>query len=143
MGPRVITVMSIEEAYANKIAASIERSVLRDLYDLIIFQPLARLNRETLKKRFDRLQINKTRPKAVSFKEGAALLRKRSEDLTQKRLERELWGLVSDDFMHGGVLIIKNCLNRLCYELEHATNQHIKEKKIQDPFSVPRTNDMH
>lgn len=119
MGPRVITVMSAEEAYANKIAACLERKVIRDLYDITILQPQTAVNAELLKIRFDRLQINRAKPIALNFKEAAGLLRKRAESLTQEDLERELSGVVLDSFMTGGLLIIKNSLNRLCQELEY------------------------
>lgn len=118
MSSRVITVMSLAESYAHKIAASLERSNMRDLYDLSIYQPLTPFDQPTLKKRLSSLQVNRGKKEAIGFQEAASRLKKRLLELTPENLERELLGLVDDGFMQGGVTIIKSCVSRLCQELQ-------------------------
>jgi predicted nucleotidyltransferase component of viral defense system len=118
MSPRVITVMSLAESYAHKIAASLERSTMRDLYDLSIYQPLTPFDQPTLKKRLSSLQVNRGKKEAIDFQEAASRLEKRLSELTPESLEKELFGLIPDEFMHGGATIIKNCVSRLCQELK-------------------------
>ena len=117
MPAQVITIMSLAESYVHKIAACLERRALRDLYDLTILQPLTVLDHNVLKKRLSHLFIERKKPVAISVAEAARRLSLRGEDLQQKNLERELHGLVPDDFLTGGRGIIKNCLNKLCQEL--------------------------
>ena len=118
IGGRVITVMALAESYANKIATCIERINMRDLYDLTIYQPLTSFHQVTLKKRLENIQINRGKNKSIGFKEGAQLLKNRVASIKQSDLERELSGLAPEDFMKGGLNIIKNSVNRLCQELE-------------------------
>ena len=119
MSSRAITTMSLTESYAHKIAASLERFNMRDLYDISIYQPLTTFDQKTLQKRLSALQVNRGKKETISFKEAATRLEKRITGLTQENLERELLGLVPDEFMQGGVNIIKNCVNRLCQELQN------------------------
>lgn len=117
MSARVITVMSLAESYAHTIAASLERSNMRDLYDISIYQPLTTFDQPTLEKRLGSLQVNRGKKKSINFQEAASRLEKRLLELTSENLERELLGLVTDEFMSGGATIIKSCVSRLCQEL--------------------------
>ncbi len=118
MPGQVITVMALSEAYANKIAACLERTTMRDLYDLTIYQGLTSFDKTTLCKRLNQIQIQRTKPRAVSFLEAAQMLRERNLALQKTDLEKELSGLVPSDFMVGGLNMMKNCINRICRELE-------------------------
>ncbi len=120
MSARVITVMALAESYANKIAASLEREVMRDLYDISIYQPLTAFDKSTLENRLKSLVVNRGKKMAINFDEAAQRLKIRVEKITQNDLERQLLGLVPDEFMQGGLTIIKSCVNRLCEELTHS-----------------------
>lgn len=115
---QIVTVMSLEEAYAHKIAAALEREVLRDLYDITIYQPLTTFGAGVLKKRLSALVVNRQKPKSVTFQEAATMLRKKIEMLTDDELQRELIGLVPNEFFIGGALIIKSSISRLCAQME-------------------------
>jgi predicted nucleotidyltransferase component of viral defense system len=119
MAAQIITVMSLKEAFANKIAAALERTVLRDLYDITIYQPLTTFDVGVLRKRLSKLVVNRQRPKNISFKDAAAILRKKTKDLTDDDLKKELTGLVPNEFFTGGSMIIKSSITKLCDQLEN------------------------
>lgn len=114
---QLITIMSLSEAYAHKIAASLERNSLRDLYDITVLQALTDFDRSVLKSRLDRLSINRKKAVSTSFAKAATMLEAKNRRLKQTHLEEELRGMVPDTFMKGGLTIIKNSLNRLVMEL--------------------------
>lgn len=113
---QVITVMALTESYSHKIAACLERKVMRDLYDLTILQPLTPFDKGVLVKRLERISIARKKPVSLSFTQAAVDLKKRGKGLVAEDLE-ELRGMVPEDFFSGGIMIIKNCLNRLAREL--------------------------
>jgi len=119
MLPQVITIMALPEAYANKIAATIERSVMRDLYDISIFQSLTKYDRGTLKNRLDEVRLGKkTKPVKMSFSDAAKKLRAKIDKLSQDDIMAGLSLIVPSELLKGSVYTIKNSINSLCQQLE-------------------------
>lgn len=116
----IVTVMNLKEAFSHKIAASLERNLIRDLYDITIFEPLTTFDSETLKTRLKKLTILRKKPISISFAEAAKLLKKRTEKLTQRDIVEELAGVVPETFLQAnGEKIIKSTVFKLCQQLEH------------------------
>lgn len=110
---RVVRVMAPAEAFSNKIAACLERSVGRDLYDLSLFEPMTTFDVSTLEDRFSRLEIDRSKPKKITWDEAAALLQKRLDAFTEERLRAEVFPLIPRDHQPGLLLIIRASVSRI------------------------------
>lgn len=118
--PEIVTVMSMGEAFSNKIAAALERDVVRDLFDITVLMPLTTFNSETLNKRLSSLCIKRQKPISIDFKEAAKRLKEKADRLTREELANELTGVIPPEFIKGGgVTTIKSTLYRLCQMLEN------------------------
>jgi predicted nucleotidyltransferase component of viral defense system len=118
MPNQMVTVMSRSESYSHKIAAALERDVLRDLYDISIFEPDTSFDLKTLTNRLSKLVINRKKPVSISFTDAAKRLKERAKELSQEDLERELHGLVPEKFLIGGLPMVTSSIYRLCQALE-------------------------
>lgn len=116
----IITAMASSEALSHKIAASLERDLMRDLYDLSILEPITFFDVEVLKERLSKLEINRSKPKKVNFQEAAEMLRKRLANMNQKRIEEELGASLPKEYLPGLDLIIRASVTRLIQRLEIA-----------------------
>jgi len=114
---RIITTMALPEAYSNKIAAAIERDVMRDLYDLSQFETLGNFDETTLKSRLNKVMIRRGKEKKISFREAAERLEEKKNNLTQKRIEQELHPLLPENYRPGILKIIQAALGRLVQRL--------------------------
>lgn len=84
----------MREAFSNKIAAELERTSARDLYDLSQFEPLSAYDVAILGERLAKLSVNRAKPKAVTFQQASSMLRKRLDALVERALESELYPLI-------------------------------------------------
>lgn len=125
----VVTTMAASEAFANKIAASIERDVVRDLYDLSQFQPLGPFDEKTLRERLDNLCINQAKPKKVSFKEAAKLLQDKLDALTSQRINLELKEMMDEKRLIGLDRIIRASVGKIIQDLGIGINDDVIENK--------------
>lgn len=115
----IITAMNLSEAYSHKIAACLERTALRDYYDITIYQNLTTFDKKTLKGRLGQIAINRAKPRAIAFKEAAQILMSKVDQIDKKKLKNELNGVIPEDFFAGGDIIIKNSLIKLSQELQN------------------------
>jgi predicted nucleotidyltransferase component of viral defense system len=115
---RVVSIVALAEAFSNKIAAALERTSARDLYDLSQFEPLSAYDVVTLRKRFSTLSVSRGKPRSITFQEASRMLRKRIEALTELDLERELYPLLPPAQRRGLLLIIKAAVARIAARLE-------------------------
>lgn len=118
MPPEIVTTLAKEEAYAHKIAASLERNVMRDLYDISIYEPLTSFDSKTLKLRFKELSVGRNKPKSITFLEASEILKKKAAGLTQKDIEEAIGEMLPHNVIVGTCDRIKMSLNRLCQQLE-------------------------
>lgn len=118
---RIVSTVALAEAFSNKIAAALERSSARDLYDLSQFEPLGSYDVLTLRKRLASLSVNRARPKAVAFEQAASMLRARIDALTEEDLENQLYPLLPPHQRRGLLLIIKAAIGRIAARLEVET----------------------
>ncbi|MDO8526830.1 MAG: nucleotidyl transferase AbiEii/AbiGii toxin family protein [Deltaproteobacteria bacterium] len=118
MGARVIQVIALPEAFANKIAACIERENMRDLYDITLFEPLCTFDPKTMQERLKKSSIRRQKPVALDFKKAASLLKKRVESLTEKKLEEELYPLLPATQQTSMLRIIQSSLAKVIQRLE-------------------------
>ncbi len=116
---RIISSMAIPEAFSHKIAATLERDVMRDLYDLSQLEALGSFDVETLKQRLSELAINRARPKSVSMKEAAQLLKEKLAVVEQKKIETELYPLLPLEFRPGVLGIIRATVSRIIQKMEN------------------------
>lgn len=110
---RVISTMALPEAFAHKIAATLEREVMRDLYDLSILEPLCHFDHETLQERLQSLTIRRQKPRKVDWQEASVLLQSRSDDLSAERVKKELFPLLPPHQQQGILPIIKASVERV------------------------------
>ena len=115
---QVISVMDLSEACAHKIAAALERDLIRDLYDLAQLEPLTSFDRKTLEDRLSRLEVRRAKAKKVSFAEAATLLRNKGNRLTSTGLIQELGGVLSEEELAGLELVIRASISRIVRKLE-------------------------
>lgn len=121
LAAQVVSTMAISEAYSHKIAATLERNVPRDLYDLSQFEGMGSFDPETLKARLSKLTIDRAKPRSLNFSEAAALLRKKIDNLKQENIEAELYPLLPKEY-HAGLLgLIRVSVGRLIQRLEITT----------------------
>ncbi len=118
LGIRVVAAMAIPEAFSHKIAATIEREVIRDLYDIAQYEPMARFDKETLAQRLKTISIGRSKPIVLSFTEAANKLRDRISGLTDQKLEQELRSSLPADQIVGLHLIIRTAIARLAMQIE-------------------------
>lgn len=115
---QVIAAMDPSEAFSHKIAAALERNLVRDLYDLSQMEPLTPFDPKTLEERLSRLEISRAKPRHVAFEEAANLLQKKLDQLSQKKIETELFGVIPDDQFPGLDLIIRATVSRIIQRLK-------------------------
>lgn len=120
---RVIKVMSLDVALANKLAAWNERRLLRDLYDIFYFLNTHKLQPDwnTLDNRLSKIEsrIPKLRKiKKMSRLEFSDSLEKELEELTQSKLETELSGLLETVEMPGLAYKIKDVIGRFVLTIQ-------------------------
>jgi len=115
---RVITSMAIPEAFAHKIAATLERDAVRDLYDLSQMEAMGPFDQSALEMRLSKLYINRARPQAVSISEAAGMLRKKVEALEQKTIDKELNPFLPPEFRTGVLGVIRASVGRLIQRME-------------------------
>ncbi len=126
---RIISTIALPEAFAHKIAASIERDVARDLYDLSQFEPLCSFDVPTLRDRLGRLEINRTKPRAISFQDAAKKLRDKIETVSEESLERELAPLLPEHQRKGLSLLIRAALSRIAAQVESVSDHQTVNMK--------------
>ena len=116
--PHLITTMDLSEAFSHKIAAALERDLVRDLYDLMQMEPLSHFDEATLKDRLSRLEVQRSKAKKVSMKEGSELLKKRLDSLTEKRLKEELSASLPQEQWVGLLPVIRATVSRIIRRME-------------------------
>lgn len=116
---RVVSTVALPEAFANKIAACIERKNMRDLYDIGILEPLCTFDLPTLKKRLANVSMLRQKTKKMTPKEAALVLKKRAESLKEKDLKDELYPLIPPEQQPGLLQIIKAAIFRVIGQLEN------------------------
>ena len=120
LGARVIATMALPEAFAHKIAATLERDVARDLYDLCQMQALSSWDDATLIDRLQEVSINRAKPKALTPRQAAEILAKKLENLDQKRVEQELYPLLPKEYQAGVLSLIRAGVTRIVDKLSCA-----------------------
>ncbi len=115
---RIVTGMSLPEAFSHKIAASLERNLARDLYDLSQMEPLGPFDENTLKARLSQISIEREKPKSMSVGEAVMQMKKRLEDLTVKKIEEEIYPLLPPEYRPGLLQIIRASVSRIIQRLE-------------------------
>lgn len=116
--PQIILIMSRPESFSNKIAAALERTTSRDLYDISLYEPMTDFDITTLQQRLNKLYKGKNKYETISFQDAASRLKKRVLNLHEQDLIRELTGLVPEAYLQHSPGIIKSSVNRLCQKLE-------------------------
>ncbi len=114
----LITAMALPEAFSHKIAASIERQTMRDLYDLSLYESMGTFDVATLKDRLAKVSVNRSKPRHMSVVEVAQQLRKRVESLTENDLKRELYPLLPKDMQQAQLRLIQTAVQRLAQQIE-------------------------
>lgn len=115
----VVFTMAIAEAFAHKIAAALERDVLRDLYDVSQLEAMGTsFDHTTLLARLSRLAINRAKPQSISTVKAAQLLRQRLDAVDQARIETELYPLLPNTYHTGLLPIIRASVGRIVQRLE-------------------------
>jgi predicted nucleotidyltransferase component of viral defense system len=122
LGARIIATMALPEAFAHKIAATLERDVARDLYDLSQMQALSSWDDATLVSRLGEVSINRAKPKTLTPRQAAELLAKKLESLDQKRVEQELYPLLPTEYRAGVLSLIRAGVTRIVDKL---ASQHV------------------
>lgn len=117
LGGRIVSAMALPEAFSHKIAASLERGVIRDLFDLSQLEAMGPFDREVLKERFAKLSINRAKPIAITFAQATHRLKERMEGLTQEKIEIELYPLLPPHYHPGILSIIKASMGRIIQRL--------------------------
>jgi predicted nucleotidyltransferase component of viral defense system len=115
---RIVSTMALPEAFSHKIAASLEREAMRDLFDLSQLEAMGPFDRKVLKQRLSKISINRAKPIAMTFAETAQRLKKKMEELTQERIEVELYPLLPPHYHPGLLAIIKASVSRIIQRFE-------------------------
>lgn len=118
MTGRIVSTVALPEAFANKIAATLERNVARDLYDLSQFEPLSPYDVGTLQKRLAKIAIRRSTPKAISFQEASELLGQKLDSVTEAALAQELHPLLPPNQRQGLTPIIRAAVSRIAARLK-------------------------
>lgn len=117
MTGQIISTIALPEAFAHKIAATIERDVARDLYDLSQFEPLCAYDIGTLQKRLAKIEIRRAKPRAISFPGASEMLSQRLETLTEAMVAQELYPLLPPNQRQGLIPIIRAAVSRIAARL--------------------------
>ncbi|PIR17097.1 MAG: hypothetical protein COV46_05570 [Deltaproteobacteria bacterium CG11_big_fil_rev_8_21_14_0_20_49_13] len=117
MTGRVITSMDLSEAFSHKIAAALQRDSIRDLYDMTIFEPLCDIDMDVLCKRLESLSIKRQKEKKVSLAEAAEMLRKRADNVTPKKVEKELGAWLPLSSLRGMDMVIRTAVLRVVQKI--------------------------
>lgn len=115
---QVVSVMDLSEAFSHKIAASLERDLVRDLYDLMQMESLVAFDEATLRERLTKLEISRAKARQVSLQEAIGLLRERIDSLSKKKIEGELFGTLPQEEIVGLDSIIRAAVSRVIQRLE-------------------------
>lgn len=125
---RVVSVMDLSEAFAHKIAAGLERELIRDLYDLTQMEPITPFDLPTLEERISKLEIRRAKPKKVSLEEAAALLQKKIDRLTPEKVEDELGGVLTPEHLAGLTQLIRATVGRLIRKMTESASSVVSHK---------------
>lgn len=115
---QVITTLHLAEAFANKIAATLERDLIRDLYDLTQFEPLTYFDEATLLDRLARLEIRRSKPVRISPLDATEMLREKLAKLTDKTVRDELGETMLSEQLAGLEHIIRASVYRIIGQIE-------------------------
>lgn len=115
---QVIAAMDLSEAMSHKIAAALERDLVRDLYDLAQLEPLTSFDRETLSDRLEKLEIKRSKPRKVGFQDAAGLLSKRLEALDEKMIRAELGSVIPSEHLPGLEQVIRASVSRIIQRMQ-------------------------
>lgn len=115
---RVVSTMALPEAFANKIAAAIERDAARDLYDLSLLEPMGPFDGQTLRERLARMEIDRSKPKPIRFEQAAGLLSARLGRLDEKRLKVEIGPLIPPENRTGLLTVIRASVLRIIQKMQ-------------------------
>lgn len=115
--PHIITTMDLSEAFAHKIAASLERNLVRDLFDLSQLEPLTSFDQKILQERLSHLAIARAKPRKVDMPEAVEMLKNKMESLTEKRMRDELSATLPEDQLAGLELVIRAAISRLIQKM--------------------------
>jgi predicted nucleotidyltransferase component of viral defense system len=115
---QIIAAMDPAEALSHKIAATLERNLVRDLYDLAQMEPLTPFDPATLEDRLAGLEIGRAKPKKMDRVEAATLLKEKLDGLTQKRIETELSQSLPVEDLPGLNLVIRSSVSRIIQRLQ-------------------------
>lgn len=124
LGGQVIASMAVPEAFAHKIAATLERDAIRDLYDLSQWEAMGSFDVPTLKNRLSQLSIRKNKPIVVSFQEAANLLRNKIEGLDQKIIEQDLYPFLPPEYRPGVLNLIRAAGGRIIEQMIALEDTH-------------------
>lgn len=113
----VIATMDLAEAFAHKIAAALERDLVRDLYDLMQLEHLTPIDIKTLQERLARLEVKRAKPKAVTLHEAVEMLRKKTGALTDKRIQEELGATLPPEELPGLKTILQASVERVLQKM--------------------------
>lgn len=116
---QIVATMDLAEAFSHKIAATLERYLARDLYDLMQMEPLTAFDEKTLRERLRNLEIKRAKGRDVFLSEVIQMLQKRSENLTKKRIEEELAPLLPRENLAGLDKMIQASISRLIQKLKN------------------------
>ncbi len=112
LGGRIVATQALPEAFANKVAAALERETLRDLYDISVFEGLCEFDITTLKGRLNKLSIRRKKPIKVSFQKAAFMLKAKANAINEEAIDRELSPLLPPNQSKGMSLIVKSAVFR-------------------------------
>lgn len=122
---QIISVMDLSEAFSNKIAAALERDLIRDLYDIAQLEPLTPFDPPTLLDRLSRLEIRRAKRQKMEPEKAALLLQQRLDGITQERIVGELSKAVPENQLAGLDMVIRNSVGRVIRQL-----QNLETKKV-------------
>jgi predicted nucleotidyltransferase component of viral defense system len=115
---KIIPTMNLAEAFSHKIAAALERNLARDLYDLMVLEPLTPFHEPTLRGRLGKLEINRAKAKSVSFQQASKMLGDKLEKLAPEKLNDELSSYLSKEQLAGVDQIIRASVSKVVRKLE-------------------------
>lgn len=116
--PQVVATMDLAEFFSHKIAASLERNLVRDLYDLMVLGRLTPFDEGTLRERLSQLEIRRAKPRLVTPQEAAAMLRAKTEALAPETIQTELSSLLLSEPLEGMNLLLKAAVSRIIERIE-------------------------
>lgn len=114
----IVSTMALAEAFSHKIAAALERDLVRDLYDLSRFESLTNFDEKTLKARLAKLCIQRAKAKKFSFVQAAVMLKEKLDKLSEARIRTELAQTLEENRLVGLNKIIQASVGRVVQALE-------------------------